>query len=367
MKRTFVLNLALGSLIILSLFTCACGEKQAPATANNPVVVTIESQQQFKKVVENPGRLMVFDLYADWCGPCRTLSPLLEEIAGENKKKADFYKINVDKHPQLAGLFKVNGIPYVVFLKDKTIVYALTGLYPKSAYVKVINTLSAKGDEKVASAPDGKLENGVRVIRFAANVNPRSIYVYRGETVKLQIAPKGYEYSVHLPDFDITQKSDGKEDLVITFKAKNIGVFPIFCNGNCPAGDGAMHAKIVVMQYKASGEAIFKELTAAETKKFIDTETPLILDVRTPNEFYSGHIPGAVLVPLQQLSQRLSELREHKEKEILVYCRSGNRSTVAAEILIRNGFRKIYNLRPGIRGWLGEGYQIEKQGRGLKI
>jgi len=93
----------------------------------------------------------------------------------------------------------------------------------------------------------------------------------------------------------------------------------------------------------------------------IQTDDPLILDVRTPAEYYSGHIAGARLIPLQQLDARISEIQNHKEKPVLLYCRSGNRSTVAAEILMRKGFRHLHNLRYGIRQWQQEGYPVVRK------
>jgi rhodanese-related sulfurtransferase/thiol-disulfide isomerase/thioredoxin len=292
---------------------------------------------------------------------------MLEKIAEENKNKADFYKINVDRLPRLAVIFKVSGIPYVVFLKNKTIIYALTGLYSRDAYIKTINRLSEQGEEEMVSKPDGEIINGVRVILFKAGINPRSLYVFRGETVKLIIEKQDYPFSVHLPDFGVSQKASKDEGLEITLKAKKTGVFPIFCNGNCPAGDGALHGQIIVMQYKAPGKTIFKELTANEAKNLIETNQPLILDVRTPNEYYSGHIANAVLIPLQQLSQRLPEIQQYKDKDILIYCRSGNRSTVASEILIEDGFKKLYNLRSGILGWQKQGFKIQQEDTRLRL
>jgi thioredoxin len=371
-QRWYIFFLLITVYLMISFFTFSCkgensSQSQVPTVTPGTAVTVIQSEEAFMKIIEEPNKLMVFDLYADWCGPCKALSPMLEKIARENKDKASFYKINVDQHPRLSALFKVSGIPYVVFLKNKTIHYALTGLYPKDAYVKVINQLSEKGNEELASGPDGEIIDGIRVIRFKAGINPRSIYVYRGETVKLTIDKQGYPFSVHLPDFGASQKAGKDEGLEITFKAKKMGVFPIFCNGNCPAGDGALHGKIIVMQYKTAGETVFKELTAADAKNLIETSQPLILDVRTPNEYYSGHIAGATLIPLQQLSQRLSEIRQYKDKEILIYCRSGNRSTVASEILIENGFKKLHNLQTGILGWQKQGYKIQKEDTGMRI
>jgi rhodanese-related sulfurtransferase len=177
-----------------------------------------------------------------------------------------------------------------------------------------------------------------------------------------------FPFSVHLPDFNISRQAEKNEALEITFKVKKVGVYPIFCNGNCPAGDGALHGKIIVMQYKAEGEAHFMELTAPQAKAMIDKNAPLVLDVRTPQEFYSGHLPGAKLIPLQQLAERLSEIEDYKDKDIVVYCRSGNRSTVAGEILIRKGFKKIYNIRSGIRGWIEEGFPVKKaEAKAVKV
>lgn len=374
-QRWYISFLLIIVYLMICFFTFSCKGKNnslspppTPSPSVTPGTVTvIQSEESFMKIIEEPNKLMVFDLYADWCSPCKVLSPMLEKIAEENKDKAAFYKINVDQHPRLSSLFKVRGIPYVVFLKNKTILYALTGLYPKEEYIKVINRLSEKGDEELASGPHGKIIAGIRVIRFKAGINPRSIYVYRGETVKLTIDRQGYPFSVHIPDFGVSQKAGKDEGLEITFKAKKIGVFPIFCNGNCPAGDGALHGKIIVMQYKVSGEAVFKELTPTEAKNFIETSQPLILDVRSPHEYYSGHIAGATLIPLQQLSQRLSEIQQYKDKEILIYCRSGNRSTVASEILIENGFKKLYNLQTGILGWQKDGFKMEKEDTSVRI
>lgn len=348
----------LSLMISLSVYSACTGKKTANAASS---IKTIQSVEEFEKIISaSPNRLLVFDLYADWCGPCRILSPLLAEIAQENKKKAAFYKINVDRLPQLASAFRVQGIPHVAFLKNKTIMYAITGLRSKDSYKKAINRLSEQGDEKIVSGPDGEITGGIRIITFKTGIKPHSLYVFRGETVKLIFEKQAYPFSVHIPDFKISQKAGKNEVLEISFKAKKIGVFPIFCNGNCPAGDGQLHGKIIVMQYKAGDEAKYDEITAAAAKEMIAKVNPLILDVRTPNEFYGGHIPGATLIPLQQLKQRISEIEKFKDKEILIYCRSGNRSTVAGEILIDEGFKKISNLKYGILEWLKKGYEIKK-------
>jgi thioredoxin 1 len=102
-------------------------------------VKTIENVDQFTEIIESSGdQLLLFDLYADWCMPCKVLSPQLEKIAEANAEKATVYKINVDKHPALAQAFGVQGIPYVVFVKNKAAVHAITGVQPRGAYEKAI-------------------------------------------------------------------------------------------------------------------------------------------------------------------------------------------------------------------------------------
>jgi rhodanese-related sulfurtransferase len=82
----------------------------------------------------------------------------------------------------------------------------------------------------------------------------------------------------------------------------------------------------------------------------------VILDVRTASEVEDGHIEGAVNIPVQELSARLDELSN--EDELLVYCRTGNRSAQAVDILQDAGFTKIYHMDAGITGWIEAGYSV---------
>jgi rhodanese-related sulfurtransferase len=116
------------------------------------------------------------------------------------------------------------------------------------------------------------------------------------------------------------------------------------------------------MSYAEASGDNYTEVSAAEARRLIATQQPFILDVRTPREFNDGHIPGAVLIPVQQLADRVSELAAQRQRGIFIYCRSGNRSTVAAEILHRAGFRTIWNLRHGILEWQSAGYPMVTPG-----
>jgi rhodanese-related sulfurtransferase/rubrerythrin len=108
-----------------------------------------------------------------------------------------------------------------------------------------------------------------------------------------------------------------------------------------------------------SGEA--RSLIASKTP-----ETLTLLDVRQPGEYEDGHLPGARLIPLPDLNQRLPEL--DPQKPTLVYCAVGGRSRVAAQILSAKGFETVYNLTGGFKAWQGKAaYGAEEFGLSLFI
>ncbi len=87
--------------------------------------------------------------------------------------------------------------------------------------------------------------------------------------------------------------------------------------------------------------------------------TVLLLDVRTLAEFRSeaGHIKNAVLIPVGELENRIQELESVKDNTILVYCRSGHRSGIASDMLIKHGF-KVRDLQGGINNWKAENLPV---------
>ncbi len=89
-------------------------------------------------------------------------------------------------------------------------------------------------------------------------------------------------------------------------------------------------------------------------EKYANHHDPLILDVRTPEEYKAGHIPGAVNINIQD-PDFIDQVEALGEKEAyLVYCRSGNRSAKACQILAGHGHENLYNLSGGILEWTGE-------------
>jgi rhodanese-related sulfurtransferase len=101
----------------------------------------------------------------------------------------------------------------------------------------------------------------------------------------------------------------------------------------------------------------YGDVSVSEAKTLIDKKTSLIiLDVRTLQEYEEGHIDEAINIPVQELEKRLNELS--KDEEMLIYCRTGNRSGQAVKILESNGYNKIFHMNEGITRWIAEGHQL---------
>ena len=105
-------------------------------------------------------------------------------------------------------------------------------------------------------------------------------------------------------------------------------------------------------------EAVYMNITAQEAKEIMVTkEGYIILDVRTQEEFDSGHIPNAILIPDYEITARAETELTDKNQLILVYCRSGRRSKLAAEALVELGYTNILEFG-GIIDWP---YEVETQ------
>ncbi len=102
---------------------------------------------------------------------------------------------------------------------------------------------------------------------------------------------------------------------------------------------------------------MYEQITAEEAKKIMDSSQDYtILDVREQDEFDAGHIPGAILIPYTEIESKSEKRLPDKDKQILVYCRSGRRSKIAADALARLGYTNVKEFG-GIIDWL---YEVEK-------
>src|SRR3954462_6741537 len=95
---------------------------------------------------------VIVDLWAPWCGPCRTLGPIIEKVVDETKGKAVLTKINIDENPQAAAAFRVQSIPAVFALRDRQIVNGFVGAQGEDAVRKFVESvLPTEAEETITS------------------------------------------------------------------------------------------------------------------------------------------------------------------------------------------------------------------------
>ena len=109
-------------------------------------------------------------------------------------------------------------------------------------------------------------------------------------------------------------------------------------------------------QTNQAQEAVYMNITAEEAKQIMDSEAGyIILDTRTQAEYDEGHIPGAIVISHDEITEKAEEVLTDKNQLILVYCRSGRRSKLAAEALVKLGYTNIKEFG-GIIDWP---YEVE--------
>ena len=109
--------------------------------------------------------------------------------------------------------------------------------------------------------------------------------------------------------------------------------------------------------WKRVEQNMYQQITQEEAKQRMDGQEVIVLDVREQEEYDSGHIPGAVLLPVGTIDEETAAgVIPEKDSEVLVYCRSGNRSKKASEALAGLGYTQIYEFG-GITTWP---YEVEK-------
>lgn len=101
-------------------------------------VLTI-TKENFEAEVLKSDKPVLIDFWAEWCGPCKMLSPIVDQIAGEVTQKAKVGKVNVDEQPELASQFKVMSIPTLVMIKDGKAVATSVGVKPKEDILAMLN------------------------------------------------------------------------------------------------------------------------------------------------------------------------------------------------------------------------------------
>jgi len=101
----------------------------------------------------------------------------------------------------------------------------------------------------------------------------------------------------------------------------------------------------------------FSRLTVDEAAEMLGRDDVALIDVREPHEYEKGHLPGAVLIPVNSVYARRDELPA--DKELVFVCSVGRRSALAAEMAAAAGLTKLYNIEGGTEGWLKSGRLLE--------
>ena len=142
-------------LLIISMmfFVANCSNAQTNKNAEGEVIVLNKADfltkvfnyeknpEEWVYEGENP---CIIDFYADWCGPCKQIAPIMQELAAEYKDKIIFYKVDIDREKELATVFGISSIPLVFFVPAEGQPQAMLGARPKDAYVEQIKLILLK-------------------------------------------------------------------------------------------------------------------------------------------------------------------------------------------------------------------------------
>lgn len=115
---------------------------------------------------------------------------------------------------------------------------------------------------------------------------------------------------------------------------------------------------LLVLTFRRPGDR--NSLSTTQATQLINREDALVVDVREPDEYVSGHLPESRNIPAGQIGERIGELDGHKDKPLIVVCQTGTRSTGVCKQLIAQGFAQARNLEGGIAGWRAAGLPLKK-------
>jgi thioredoxin 1 len=136
---------ALYGAVLGFLFYSVSGRSGSSAAESSQNVKLIQ-EQQFGAEVTQATIPVIVDFFATWCGPCKTLSPMLDNLAGSLTNKVKFIKVDVDQSSKLAAKFGVEGVPTLIFFRDGKVVDKIVGLPARAVLKEKLEALAASGE-----------------------------------------------------------------------------------------------------------------------------------------------------------------------------------------------------------------------------
>ena len=124
-------------------------------------------------------------------------------------------------------------------------------------------------------------------------------------------------------------------------------------------GTGTLLADVTAPELMAAAKAMVTSTDAAGAKKLLDEGGYLFIDVRTADEYKMGHIPGAINIPRGLLEFRIASTVPEKDAKVVVYCKSGGRSSLATQTLKIMGYSALLNMDGGWNAWTAAEYPVE--------
>lgn len=117
-----------------------CGQTLTAPQDSKPVIITDQTFE--REVLQSTGSPVLVDCWAPWCGPCRAIAPVLDQLAAESAGNYRVAKLNVDENPQTASSYQISSIPTMLIFKDGNLIDRLVGAQPKQAIAERLRLAS---------------------------------------------------------------------------------------------------------------------------------------------------------------------------------------------------------------------------------
>jgi len=255
-------------------------------------------------------------------------------------------------------------------MKKRTTLVVLTVILLLSAFA------SAGMQNAFASTPSASADDGIKIVSFSTDKDVYSakeemtvyLSVYSPENISGALikvsgvkSTKGVYYVSYSSEHNLTA---GENNITFTKKLPSCsscagisqGTYVI--DASVTYDDEVVTATHSIAITSKSDQTISVNIGVEEANRLIDSESDdiILLDVRSKGEYEAGHIEGALSVPISELSNRTDEL--NTSEKIVVYSANGSNSTVACDILIKNGSERVYNVLGGLNAWNESGHAV---------